>query len=394
MFKIAKIIAYIALNIDYRLTELSPLVIIGTHMYTEEHIPNKLPGTVPPSGQISGILRERIRTGDYELGERLAPESDLAKEFSVSRGTVRKALRILERDRLILRQRGRGTFVTNAPAASSLPGKSNVLAMMVFSPDYGFDRTLQAAALAAGKHGYVTAAGSNATDSQEAALTNTFLKQHVRGVILAPFMQHSTSHYRDLIEGGIPVVLIDGIILGHVEDAVLIDNHAGMRLAVQHLVELRRRKIAYIGHNVSQNVPNQPGRRAGYLAACAEASLAVEPQWIIEQGHSDFREALIRLLCSENRPDAFVAYNDVWAIRVIRTARELGLRVPQDLSVVGFDNSAVAAEYDVPLTTIEPDHREMGIAAVEILLDEIENPRVRPKRTVLLQPQLVVRAST
>jgi LacI family transcriptional regulator len=246
----------------------------------------------------------------------------------------------------------------------------------------------------AGKRGYVTATGCNITDTGEAALTAGFLKQHVCGVILAPYLQHSTVHYRELIEGGIPVVLIDGIILDHVEDAVLIDNQAGMRLAVQHLAKLGRRRIAYIGHNLTENIPNQPGRRGGYLAVCAEMGLGNDPRCIIERSEEDYRDQLMELLRSENRPDAFIAYNDAWAIRVIRAARELGLRVPQDISVVGFDNSSMATEYDIPLTTVEPQHREMGIAAVEILVDIIENPRPRPKRTVLLQPQLIVRNST
>ena len=121
--------------------------------------------------------------------------------------------------------------------------------------------------------------------------------------------------------------------------------------------------------------------------------------WISPAGSSSVKKgehtpAITSLLKSSAPPTAFVAYNDYWAIRVIETARSVGLKVPDDVSVVGFDDSVVAAHYKTPLTTINPEPREMGIVAVQMLLDKLENPRPRPVRGVMIQPRLVVRQST
>ena len=123
----------------------------------------------------------------------------------------------------------------------------------------------------------------------------------------------------------------------------------------------------------------------------------MDPKWVIEtpfQKTAESVAARLRETSGKNRPTAIVAYNDLLAVAAIDAARKIGLAVPGDLSVVGFDNSSLGERFAIPLTTVDPEHREMGISAVNILIDKIETPRPRPKLGVYVTPRLVQRQST
>jgi DNA-binding LacI/PurR family transcriptional regulator len=126
------------------------------------------------------------------------------------------------------------------------------------------------------------------------------------------------------------------------------------------------------------------------------ASLKVAPEWAIEQadGQEKPPDQLRSFLKSSKRPTAIVCYNDVWAIRAITIAKSLGMKIPGDFSVVGFDDSAIGQKYEVPLTTIHPQFREVGIAAVDLLIDKIDKQRPKPTVSILVTPRLIVRSST
>jgi GntR family transcriptional regulator of arabinose operon len=115
---------------------------------------------------------------------------------------------------------------------------------------------------------------------------------------------------------------------------------------------------------------------------------------MIEKSYAQTAQAAVECLKSDDRPTAFVVFNDPMAILVIQAAQKLGMAVPDDLSVTGFDNSDSARKFAIPLTSIEPEKQEMGIWAVNILIDKLENPRPRPKVGVLIAPRLVMGQST
>ncbi len=353
-------------------------------------------GIVPKVAQIKRQLREEILAGQYELGSRMASERVLVDRFKVSRRIVRQALRYLETERLILRQQGRGTFVSNpVHARDTEMKKTGMVAVLVPDLAYAYDRTIQGASALAVQRGYSVATGCNYTQADEGTCIGAFIQSGVRGVLISPRSSETRTWYESLLKHNIPVVFIDVVIQGYQEDYVEIENAAGTTLAVKHLIDLGHRRIAYISHHPDQYyVPGKSERLNGFLETCREANIAVPPEWIIEKLADPCLEQAAVLLKSKNRPTAFVTYNDVWAIRIVRVARQLGLKVPEDLSVVGFDNSVMAGEYDIPLTTVDPEHREMGVAAAELLLNKIENPKPKPKRGVYILPHLVLRAST
>jgi GntR family transcriptional regulator, arabinose operon transcriptional repressor len=349
---------------------------------------------LPPGGAVASQLRERIREGKYKLGSRLADERLLSEQFGVSRRTIREALNLLERDRLIIRQQGRGTFVADPAFTAPVPGQAALIAMMVYEREYFFEKVIQGGSFQAAKQGYTLATGSNGTREEETEHVHAFSRNGILGVILAPRGRDSKENYEYLIGQGMPVVLLDTLLPEVEEDFVAVDNARGIFNAVRHLVDLGHRRIGYVGHNGVIDAPCRSERVRGYLEACREFELPTRPEWFMELDMIEDISLLIRALRAENLPSAFVTYNDTWAIRIIKAAREAGLRVPEDLSVVGFDDSALASGFEIPLTSVSSEQRETGIAAVNLLVDKIQNPRPRPKINYRVVPRLIIRNST
>jgi DNA-binding LacI/PurR family transcriptional regulator len=348
-----------------------------------------------PVGKAARFLREQIRTGRLAVGERLAPERDLADQFKISRGTVRQALKLLEKERLIVSQQGRGTFVSTPAFSPEAETKTPMLGVLVYEKEYYFGAVLQPASRHSSTRGYMLTTGSNETEEIENHHIEAFLRWGIRGVIMAPNPAgHSTAAYDRLAQEKVPVVLLDTLLPDREEDFVSVDNRKGTVLAVRHLVELGHRQIAYIGHCDCPDLPCRPERRGGFQEACRHYGLSLPEEWCVETGYGDSIARIQGILKSTNRPTAFVTYSDHWAVTVIKAARDLGLTVPTDLSVVGFDKSFFGRNYDIPLTTIDPKPEELARAAVNLLVEKIENPLDRSKYSLLIAPRLVVRNST
>ncbi|MBG0826548.1 LacI family DNA-binding transcriptional regulator [Planomonospora sp. ID67723] len=183
---------------------------------------------------------------------------------------------------------------------------------------------------------------------------------------------------------------IDSALLGGV-DIVVDDDQLGSRLAVDHLVELGHRRIAHIESSCSSS---GRFRCEGYLVAMRRHALA--PYITVEQGEATEEggaRAARSLLTRDPRPTAIFAVNDRVAVGVLSAAAELGLRVPEDLSVVGYDNSRLSGTAPISLTTVDQPRRAMGRSAAALLSDRIGEPG-KASRLRQVTPQLVVRRSS
>ena len=201
---------------------------------------------------------------------------------------------------------------------------------------------------------------------------------------------------------GLPMVLVDSEDLaGH--SSVVVDDEAGARAAAEHLIALGHRDILILAVEGPQPAGNQPEhhgvserRLRGYQAALEKAGLELRSDHVvagrasIPGGAATFERALAAGI----RPTAVLAMSDAMAIGAVRHAREQGLRIPDDLSVVGFDDVDLAAHVDPPLTTVHQPIREKGAVAARLLLARIAvGASHRPER-VRLATELVVRSST
>jgi LacI family transcriptional regulator len=196
----------------------------------------------------------------------------------------------------------------------------------------------------------------------------------------------------ELREGTAPLVLVNRTIDRGGVPAVIPDDHAGMTLAVEHLYQLGHRRIAHVAGPADTSTGAR--RAAGFGAAIGLLGL---PRMRIAHA-SAFTEHAGRVaarvvLARRERPTAIVAANDLIALGVIRAADEVGLRCPEDVSLVGFNDMPFADRLRPALTTLRIPEYEIGHRAATLLLARIRDPRSRAE-TILIPPELVVREST
>jgi len=216
--------------------------------------------------------------------------------------------------------------------------------------------------------------------------------QRIDGIIILP-VTASGRPLLPLVGHEIPVVCLDRRVYDLDLDVVLVDNVVGARLAVAHLAALGHRRIGYIGGR-----PVTPGieRREGYRLGLEEYGIPADPD-LARDGdsmrESGYREALA-LLDLPDPPTAIFVINNPMSLGALTAIHERGLRVPQDISVVGFDDAPWSALLDPPLTTIAQPTDQLGRAAVRLLLERIDGGYAGPARRVILPPYFVERAST
>ena len=190
----------------------------------------------------------------------------------------------------------------------------------------------------------------------------------------------------------VPVVLINNQHPGEFIYSVTIDNVNAARDATRHLVKLGHRRIGYIGNQFGLQADTD--RFAGYRQVLEETDIGFQPE-LVAHGNAKPEggmHGMQRLLALPQRPTAVFCYNDMEAIGAMRVAREHGMRVPDDLSIVGLDDVFLASYTDPPLTTIQQPKELMGRLAAEILLDLLSGGK--RQNQVILRGKLIVRQST
>jgi DNA-binding LacI/PurR family transcriptional regulator len=220
----------------------------------------------------------------------------------------------------------------------------------------------------------------------EAEAVEAFLEMRVDGLVLLSVVPESLTEAAK----NVPVIVVGERDIEGV-DIVVDDDELGARLAVDHLVGLGHHRIAHI-----EGAPSTTAhyRRSGYEGAMRRHGLG--DQIVVEPG--DFTEdggyrAARTLLQREPRPTAIFAPNDLVATGVLSAADELGLKVPADISIVGYDNTHLAAIRHIGLTSVDQPRRDMGRMAAERLCARIEDPLREPRQTLVV-PHLVIRATT
>jgi LacI family repressor for deo operon, udp, cdd, tsx, nupC, and nupG len=229
----------------------------------------------------------------------------------------------------------------------------------------------------------------------EDEFTELLLERGVSGIVFVSGLHaDSTSdpaRYTRLVERGVPVVLVNGHLPGVAAPFVSTDDREAMRLAVTHLVELGHERIGLsIGHRryvpVIRKIEGFTRYVAEQLGAAAPA--LVEPTLFTVEGGQAAAVALVG-----RGATAIICGSDMMALGAIRGVRGMGLAVPRDVSVVGFDDSPLIGFTDPPLTTVRQPVDAMGVAAVRALLDESDGVPA-PGSELLFRPELVVRGST
>ncbi len=283
----------------------------------------------------------------------------------------------------------------NVTAAGLRTGRSGLIG--VLAPDIsdpGFPPILSGITEALAAEGYATIVVDVGPDrSRQQELVDKLIARGVDGLVLAtvtlndPVVGHC-------LAASIPVVLVNRTDAGRRLPAVVTDDEAGMRLAVEHLAGLGHVSIGHIAG--PQHVSTGALRREGFRAAAARAGLPAQ-NIMIETTRAYTREkgrlAALRLLDRKPAPTAIVAANDLLALGIYDALAERGLNCPADISVVGHNDIPYVDMLSPPLTTVRIAQRSIGNRAACLLLDEIADPAARRER-VVLEPKLIVRGST
>lgn len=324
--------------------------------------------------------------------------NDVAAHAGVSHGTVSNVLNHPERVRPATRLRVEESiaalgFVRDEAARHLRAGYSNTIGMVLLDAwNPGFTDIARGVEHSVGQEWTTLMANSARDTERERRYLREYAERRVAGLIVVPNDQVGETVHQLPVDG-IPLVVVDRAMSGTDGMSVAVDDLAGGGLMADHLVALGHRRITFVG-SPEAALPVRV-RFAGFqqrLAAEEKVELEVIPAPLtIDAGLTVGRE-LARRKDSE-RPTAVATAVDLLAFGVLQSLISAGVRVPEELSLIGYDDIAYSAQLAVPLTTIARPHRRMGAAAATMLMSELAG--VTPERRhVLLKPKLVVRDST
>jgi LacI family transcriptional regulator len=325
---------------------------------------------------------------------------DVAARAGVSLGTVSNVLNhpelVSERTRRKVQAAIDALgFVRNDSARQLRGGASRTIAFVMFDVSNPFFTDVaqgaQAAADAAGYALYLCNSGED--PARQTAYLDLLEQQRVEGVLITP-VDPTDPRITALASRGTPVVVVARG-RGRDFDSVTVDDVLGGDLAVTHLLDAGHRHIAYVGR--PEDLGHASDRLTGARRAIAREG--GEPLIVLETARLDVaegRRAGERLagIPVARRPTAVFCANDLIALGLLQQTVRLGLRVPEDLAIVGYDDIEFAEAATVPLTTVAQPRHLLGQTAVELLLDQGRGPLRSDRREVVFEPELVVRAST
>jgi DNA-binding LacI/PurR family transcriptional regulator len=354
------------------------------------------------SRDIYGILVRRIREGVYPSGSRLATERVLAEEFGVHRNTVRRAIARLVKDGLVERQVGCRPIVRATLAASSSP-RTVALLMGSEDPYRPFNLIMGGCEKELRRVGYrlvfmdTWARTARGRRLRESEALQSLLDSPVQGVIIwcqAP--PTSLPLIRELVERSVPVVAIDRRITGLETDFVGVDNLAAAAEIVEYLHGLGHRNMLFVT-GTEEHGSAARERETAFTQTLKRLGLPHGREHIIRFPMGDACPRLASILAeampSTGRPTAVFALSDFYAWRVVHALEEIGLSVPDDVSVVGFDDTE-GQQYGRPrMTTMRQPWEKIGRHGARRIIERMQNPAL-PIQTILLDTTLLERTTT
>jgi len=358
--------------------------------------------------QLHNQLRHLILSGRWPNGSQIPSESQFVEHLKVSRSTIRLALQQAELEGLIERAAGRGTFVAYRPSAE----RSRRL---IAFTTYGFDSEsqfmlLRGAESAARARDYQIILSYVESEQDEIDNLRRWREENVAGILLWPSARAVTAQQTALSGLNTPIVLMDRTIDGLDLDCVTSDNYGGASAMMKHLLGLGHERIVFLTHHESPLLTVRERYRA-YRDCMISAGLQPVPAWQIgKPGHEigyyskafhqsvDHNSPELRQIkdywqADNSKPTAIFGMNDYMTSLAARAMKLLNMRVPEDVSLAGFDDVDLAAHLEVPLTTVAQDQLTIGKRAAQLLIDRLEG-YAGPTNCEYIPTELRVRHST
>ncbi|GAA0361750.1 GntR family transcriptional regulator [Bacillus horti] len=348
-------------------------------------------------------IRTRIIENTYRPNQKINSESELMKQFGVSRHTVRIAIGELVNEGWLYTEQGAGTFCADrsSRSASHQHEQKKIAIITTYISDYIFPSIIRGAEAELSKEGYhVTLFSTNNSYDKEKKILETIISQKFDGAIIEPTQSASANpninYYLNLDVLGIPYLMINAFYEELEPVHVVMDDEKGGYLQTKHLLELGHSHIAgFFKTDDRQGVK----RMKGFIKAFREKNMVVEPKNIVtysttgkDSKPADYFRNVWE--ASSEKPTAVVCYNDELAIRLLHVIREKKLSIPDHISIVGYDNSFLAEVSEVKLTTIEHPKSELGKMAAQMIVKMVTKGRSWNIKPYVFEPKLILREST
>ncbi len=343
--------------------------------------------------QVANIIRQNILDGIWHEGDAIPPEKILCSRFNIARGTMRQALQILENEGYLVREQGRGTFIRLVDHRTKDSSRRHLAFVVPYIRDSSVSTILVGFQQVAEQAGFSVVFNHVNNDlQQQEDVVHKLVQQGVMGIALYPVDSESLTGIDKLVNASYPIVLVDRYLKNFSTDYVISDHFGGALRGVHYLINqghLRVGFVTWLSPAVSMD-----HRLLGYHQAMRERGIPVDESLICRvEGYPTVNtDPLVSYLTSENRPTAVFAANDQIAIAIYRAAAAVGLRIPEDLSVMGFDDLDMSIHLDPPLTTLAQQFTALGRQAATVLLSRIHS-EVRPLQQITVSPELVIRES-
>lgn len=329
---------------------------------------------------------------------------DIARDLDLSVVTVSKVLRghpdiSKETRKRVLKRMKELNYRPNMAARSLITGRTWTIGLIV--PDLLHPFFAAIAQVISGevrKHGYSLLISSSDEDAELEQHEMEHLLARRVDCLLVASAQWNVASFRQIEAQRTPYVLLDRQFVGLTANFAGVDDRAVGLMATQHLIEQGCRRIAHIR---GPEVSTAQGRLEGYRQALLEAQMAILPEHVVSLGNSgDHRgekggyDAARKLLAARTRPDGIFCFNDPSALGAMRAILEAGLKIPDDVAVVGCGNLSYSDFLRVPLSSVDQNSNEIGERAAALALGLAQNKDKEPPRSELITPRLVARASS
>lgn len=341
-------------------------------------------------------VKTQVDNGELNPGEKLNSENELTSLFQMSRQTVRRAISELEKDNIIERRRGSGTYISNV-FRKKTENTMNIAVITTYVDDYIFPSIIRGMEEVISDAGYTLqiAFTHNSVEKEYSVIKNILERNMADGIIVEPtksaIPNPNIKLYNEIVQREIPTIFFNSCYPEIDLPYVVLDDKATGYMATKHLIDAGHKRITGIFKS-----DDRQGhlRYAGYVQALSEAGLRLHDEnvlWIDTEDLRNLSSESKRVLRRLKESTGCVCYNDLAAQEIVKICTRYEIRIPEDLSIVSIDNSDIAANCKVPLTSVAHPRIELGKKVANNLIQMIQGENL--KASYQFQPQLTERKS-
>jgi len=358
-------------------------------------------GMAPRYWKLQEAIKALILEKGLGKGEKIPSERELCKIFNLSLGTVQKAVDKLVQDGVLEKRHGSGTYVQDCSKARPQRPVRKAVGLILPDIDYFYSPVIRGIEEACSLAGYsmILRKGGRQDNAIELSVIRSLIERDsVAGMIIAPTdFEPDAGNYWFLRSSKVPFVIIDRKVESFEADYVVQDNPAGTRLATETLLSSGIKRVAFAALSHVRHY-HYAERLKGYKQALEKAGIPFDESLVFnvyddEDVNDGMLGRFMEAMKKPSRPDGVVCYTDDTAVNILNSLLKAGLSVPEDLQIIGYDDTELAKSAKVPLSSISPQKEAMGRLAVGRLIEMFSGDSKEIKQSELA-PGIAIRESS